>query len=158
MFIRRYKVGEERVLWELFYNTIRNINIIDYSEKQVKAWASDEYSSSIWIERFRKINPFVVVIDGKILGYSSLDNTGYIDHFYCHHLYQGCGVGRAMIENIFIQAKNLKIKTLTTEASITAKPFFLHFGFKVEKEQLVLVRGQYLKNFVMKLNLVIENR
>ena len=33
--------------------------------------------------------------------------------------------------------------------SMTAKPFYEKFGFSVTKEQLVEVRGQIFKNFLM---------
>ena len=51
------------------------------------------------------------------------------------------------IEN-YSRSKN--IKNLTTESSITAKPFFEKFGYKVIKEQQVYRLGQSLNNFVMK--------
>ena len=36
-----------------------------------------------------------------------------------------------------------------SEVSITARPFYEKFGFKVAKEQTVEIRGQKLRNFVM---------
>ena len=38
---------------------------------------------------------------------------------------------------------------VTTHASITAKPFFLNRGYKVEKEQRVVRNGIYLTNYIM---------
>lgn len=38
---------------------------------------------------------------------------------------------------------------LYSHASITAKPFFEHFGFKEVKEQEVHIRGQILTSFVL---------
>jgi len=39
--IRDYVDGDANSLWEIFYNTIRNVNIRDYSQVEVEAWASD---------------------------------------------------------------------------------------------------------------------
>jgi putative acetyltransferase len=38
---------------------------------------------------------------------------------------------------------------MVTEASITAKPFFIHQGFDVNEQQLVQVRGQAFINYKM---------
>jgi putative acetyltransferase len=47
------------------------------------------------------INPFIAETDGVIAGYSDLQSSGLIDHFFCHHNYQGCGVGKALMSHIF---------------------------------------------------------
>jgi putative acetyltransferase len=47
------------------------------------------------------INPFIAATDGVIVGYSDLQSSGLIDHFFCHHNYQGCGVGKALMSQIF---------------------------------------------------------
>ena len=38
---------------------------------------------------------------------------------------------------------------ITTHASITAKPFFLHRGYKLVNEQQVVRKGIYLTNYAM---------
>ena len=48
MEVRKFREGDEKELWELFYNTIHNINIQDYDKAQVTAWAPDD----LW-HRFR---------------------------------------------------------------------------------------------------------
>jgi len=50
------------------------------------------------------------------------------------------------IENHFIEDG---IQAITTDASITAKPFFEKRGYVVQTEQNVECRGQYLTNFKM---------
>ena len=42
MEVRKFREGDEKELWELFYNTIHNINIQDYDKAQVTAWAPDD--------------------------------------------------------------------------------------------------------------------
>ncbi len=46
--IRRYQVGDEPKLWQLFFHTVRQINIRDYSTEQVEAWAPDNFDSEVW--------------------------------------------------------------------------------------------------------------
>lgn len=147
--IRDYAEGDARILWEIFYNTIRNINIRDYSQLEVEAWASDEQDPRLWEKRMRGISPFIAEIDKVPVGYSDLQSNGLIDHFFCHHEYQRQGVGRALMEHIFTIGKARGISRYHSEVSKTAKPFYERFGFSVVKEQTLDTGGQKLKNFLM---------
>ena len=42
MKVRYYQQGEEKKIWDLFYNTIHKINIKHYTIEQVKAWAPND--------------------------------------------------------------------------------------------------------------------
>ncbi|TQO97161.1 GNAT family N-acetyltransferase [Vibrio cholerae] len=133
----------------MFYHTVRNVNLRDYSQAQVEAWAPDDFSSEIWQRKMNLLSPFVAEIDGKIVGYSDLQENGLIDHFFCHHEHQGRGVGRQLMEHALRMGKLQGITRFYSEVSITARPFYERFGFKVTQEQTIEVRGQKLCNFVM---------
>ena len=79
---------------------IRNVNIKDYSEEQIKAWASDEYDEDEWSKRIKKMNPYVAEIDGQLVGFADVQEDGYIDHFFCHYKYLGQGVGKILMQYI----------------------------------------------------------
>lgn len=151
LIVRKFQQGDEKALRAIFFNTIRNVNIKDYSEAQVKAWAPDDYDQNDWFKRIRAIAPFVAVLDKEIVGYADIQVDGYIDHFFCHWKYQGQGVGKALIQELFTKAKTNQIERLYAHVSVTAKPFFEHYGFRVVKQQEVEVRGQALTNYVMEL-------
>ncbi len=149
MKVRKYNVGEEMILWNIFYNTIHNVNSKDYDTNQISAWAPSNLDSDIWINKIRSINPFVVEHENMILGYADLQESGLIDHFFCHHEWQRKGVGSMLMNAIIDNAKLRDINTLFSEVSITAKPFYLSYGFTVVEEQLLSVNGQYLTNYKM---------
>ncbi|MCV5927066.1 GNAT family N-acetyltransferase, partial [Escherichia coli] len=86
---RKYKESDARALWAIFYHTIRNVNIRDYSQAQVEAWAPDNFDPEVWQRKMNSIAPFVAEIDGDIVGYTDLQENGLIDHFFCHHEHQG---------------------------------------------------------------------
>ena len=149
MEVRKLRKGEEKELWELFYNTIHNVNIRDYTESQVEAWAPTDFDVNIAIQKFRDIDPFVVIKNGKIIGYGDIQPDGLIDHFYCHHEFQRQGVGSALFGAIEKEAEKNGISRMYSNVSITARPFFEAKGFSVEKEQTVKVRDQQFINFRM---------
>ena len=149
MNIRKYIPGEQEFIWNIFYNTIHNINTQDYSIEQVEAWAPIDLDESVWANKIIQINPYVVVIDSKIVAYADLQESGYIDHFYCHHEYQRRGIGSFLYSHIEQVAKSQNISALSSDVSITAKPFFESKGFIVIKKQFLIMRGHKLAYFKM---------
>jgi putative acetyltransferase len=149
MKIRSYHLGEEHEIWQLFYQTIHSVNAQHYSQEQLNAWAPEFFDQTIWSKKLAKLNSFVCIKDKKIVGYSDLQPSGYIDHFFCHHLYQRQGIGAALMAYIHTLAKQQHITQLSADVSITAKSFFEGKGFKVVQPQIVPIRGEKLNNFKM---------
>lgn len=150
MQLRRYQPGEETLLWEIFYNTIRNVNTRDYSLEQVKAWAPDKIDENEWAHRIAVMNPFVCVSGAEIVGYAGLHDNGYVDHFYVHHLFQGQGVGTLLMQEIVATAVENGNQELTADVSITAMPFFQSRCFEIVATQEVTLRSVVFKNYKMK--------
>lgn len=147
--VREYVEADVEALWEIHYYTIRNINIRDYTQEQVEAWAPEVCDFSVWRKRMEGISPFVAEKDGIIVGYTDLQPCGLIDHFFCHHEYQGQGVGKALMSHVFKVGCARGVTRFYSEVSITARPFYEHFGFSVVKTQEMEIRGKKLRNFVM---------
>ena len=149
MFIRRYKRGEEKRLWEIFFNTIHKINIRDYNQAQIFAWAPPDLDNEIWKSKIESINPYVAVNDECIVGYADLQENGLIDHFFCDHRWQRKGVGSLLMRNIQEEAIKKGLRYLFSEVSITAKPFYSSHGFIVTKKHMLKIRGTRLINYRM---------
>lgn len=149
--IRRVKPDEASELWQLKYRTIREYCCKDYSAEQVAAWAPDDVDEAGWAQRVAGMNPFVAVVSGSIAGFADLQPDGYIDHFFCGLDHIGQGVGGHLMRRLLQEAEVAQISRLYSQVSISAKPFFEHFGFKVVKAQRVEVRGVELSNYLMEL-------
>lgn len=147
--IRRYRTEDAPILWTLFYHTVRVINRRDYTESQVSAWAPSDFDLNSWQRTMDAIQPYIAEIEGQIVGYCDLQSDGLIDHFFCHHEYQGQGIGRDLMSFLFSQAKVQGIERLYSEVSITARPFYKKMGFTVKVQQRAEVRGETLTNFMM---------
>ena len=149
MKIRAYHLGEEHEIWQLFKQTIHHVNARHYSQKQLAAWAPATYEETLWSDKLAKLRSFVCLKEQIIVGYSDLQTNGYIDHFFCHHLYQRQGIGSALMAHIHSLALHQDIRQLSADVSITAKPFFEANGFNVVQQQAVPIKGQVLSNFKM---------
>ncbi len=149
MQIRQFEPQDAEQIARLFHETVRQVNIRDYSSEQVQAWAPDHLYFRNWAAVCA--NRFTYVADerGMIVGFGELETNGHIDCFYCHKDYQRCGVGRQIYQAIAAKALELNLDCLFVEASITAKPFFERMGFSVVKAQQVNCRGQVLINYQM---------
>ncbi len=151
--IRDFQEEDAPTLWALFFNTVRNVNRRDYTEQQVKAWAQEGFDSQLWLKKMISIQPFVAELDDVIVGYSDVQPSGLVDHFFCHHEYQGQGVGRALMTHVIRQAEAKGRDRIYSEVSITARPFYERMGFTVVNEQQIEVRGATLTNYVMERHL-----
>lgn len=147
--IRLFKAQDAEPIARLFHETVREVNVRDYSSNQVRVWAPDNIHFRNWVEACSNRFTYVADDQGVIVGFGELEPNGHIDCFYCHKNYQRCGVGRQIYRAIEAKAVELSVSRLFTEASITAKPFFQRMGFSVVKEQEVTHRGETFINYAM---------
>jgi len=150
MNIRMYKSEDCREIVELFYNTVHSINSRDYSLEQLDVWAPKEIDIALWDKSLSQHYSIVAEENGVIIGFGDLDAIGYLDRLYVHKDYQGIGVAATISNELENYAQENHISIVTTNASITAKPFFKKRGYEVVKEQFIERNGQFLKNFIMK--------
>ena len=146
MQLRKYQPSDCAQMAELFYQTVHSVNAKDYTQEQLDAWATGEVDLQAWDESFQAHKTDVAVENGDIIGFGDMDESGYLDRLYVHKDYQRQGVASAICDELERFAVG---KTVTTHASITAKPFFEHRGYRVVQEQKVIRHGIALTNFVM---------
>ena len=142
MEIRSYRQEDIKVIAELFYNTVHSVNAADYTDEQLDAWADGNINLEAWDRSFRKHMTLVAVMDsdeeegnGQIVGFADMDSAGYLDRLYVHKDFQRHGIASELCDRL---EQSVDAETITTHASITARPFF-------EKREGVL-----LTNYVMK--------
>lgn len=68
---------------------------------------------------------------------------------FVHPHYQGLGVASLLLKTLEAAGREQGLLLITTEASLTARPFFEKRGFDVIASQAVQKRGQTLRNFRM---------
>jgi putative acetyltransferase len=149
MLVRRFERNDTEQIARLFHDTIRIVNLGDFAQEQVEAWAPDDIHFRDWAELCASRCTFVADEAGLILGFGNLEADGHIGHFYVHHLHQRNGVGRSIYAAIEAEALKLEQHRLFTEASITARPFFARMGFATMRDQTIACRGQTFVNYVM---------
>ncbi|MGN1136480.1 MAG: GNAT family N-acetyltransferase [Oscillospiraceae bacterium] len=147
MTIREYEPSDCETLARLFYDTVHSVNIKDYTDEQVSAWATGEVDLTAWNNSFLEHFTVVAEDDGVIVGFGDIAENGYLDRLYVHKDCQHNGIGTAICDKL---EKSVNSLEFTVHASITAKPFFESRGYTVVKEQQVVRMGVFLTNFYMK--------
>lgn len=146
MIIRKYMSDDCEKLAELFYYTVHTVNAKDYTKEQLNAWADGSVDLEEWNKSLSKHFTVVAVENNKIIGFGDIDKSGYLDRLYVHKDYQKQGIATRICNEL---EKAYDVNKIITHASITAKSFFEHRGYKVIKEQQVIKNGIYLTNYIM---------
>ncbi|MDE5648847.1 MAG: GNAT family N-acetyltransferase [Oscillospiraceae bacterium] len=146
MILRGYTPNDCKTLAELFFNTVHISNIKDYSEEQINVWATGHIDLEQWNRSFLSHYTVIAEINGTVVGFGDIDNTGYLDRLYVHADFQRQGIATAICDKLEQASHAEKI---VTHASITAKGFFEKRGYKVVAKQQVQRQGILLTNYVM---------
>lgn len=153
--IRMFKDSDGRQIVNLFYETIHAVNIRDYTQEQVDAWAPKLSGSELEerVKRFVKSLgesiTYVADNEGVVIGFANITEDGYLDFMFVHKDYQGQGVASNLLQILQEEAIRLGVKRVWANVSITAKPFFERHGFVTVQPQTVKRRGVSINNFRM---------
>lgn len=149
MDVRDYRRGDAEAIVTLFFETIHAVNLGDYSQAQVDAWAPAVPDAEVWHQRMMSRRTLVAERDGEVVGFADLEDDGHIDMFFCRHDMVCQGVGGRLYQAIEDAARGLGLGRLFTEASITARPFFERQGFTVVTHNAFERNGVEITNLSM---------
>ena len=156
--LRPYREGDTPALITLFRETIHSVNRRDYSPAQLAAWAPDNIDAETWADRQAANDTQLAEIDGKLVGFAELTAEGHLHMLFVHKDHQGQGVASALLTAAEEQARAEGHLKMTTDASLTAQPFFQRQSFRCLAEQEVERNGQTLRNCRMAKTLSIEEQ
>lgn len=131
---------------------MHSVNSRDYNPEQIEAWAPENPSWS-WRDALRKNISYVVEENGKLLGVADMTEQGFLEGLYVHKDFQGKVVATLLLEKMEEEAKLHGLNEITTEGSITARPFFEAKGFTCVQKQKKNLRGVSFINYIMKKSL-----
>jgi putative acetyltransferase len=144
---RLYRPEDLDAAIAVFQCAVRGIASKDYDQQQILAWS--QVDRQRWQQRLNDSKVWLAEIERRIVGIISLEAVGHLDLLFTDAEYQRRGVATALYRTVEQWARENGVTSMVTEASITAKPFFIHQGFDVIAQQLVQVRGQAFINYQM---------
>lgn len=141
-------------MMQLFYNTVHTVNAKDYRKDQLNGWAPLHTDKKFWEQRLKKNICKVAFLNDTMVGFTELVDE-HVDTLYVHKDFQRQKIAASLFDEILHIAELKKYDVLTTEASITARPFFEAFGFRVTQVKKKLYNGRDFTNFKMTKDLSI---
>ncbi|WP_342440139.1 GNAT family N-acetyltransferase [Paenibacillus sp. FSL L8-0436] len=150
--IRKFRLSDIEQIVTLFYETVHSVNKKDYSEQQLDAWADNndrETRQNAWKESLSSHISYIVQLNDSIIGFADMSPEGYLDKLFTHKDFQGQGIASGLLKVLEAEARSLGLVQVTADASITAKSFFEHHGYRSVQMQAVERKGVILHNFKM---------
>lgn len=99
MEIREYTSNDLHEILKPFCDTVLTVNSRDYTFEQIAAWTKNinaqKQDSSLSAHY-----PLVAVIDGQIVGFGDMGDSGYLDRLYVHNNYQRMGTATAIFDRL----------------------------------------------------------
>ncbi|MBE7701790.1 GNAT family N-acetyltransferase [Oerskovia sp. Sa1BUA8] len=154
MLLRAYDDSDADATLGVFLRAVRVTARADYTPEQIAAWASDDIPIDVWAAKRLLVDTVVAVEGDEVLGFSDVDERGYIDMMFVDPAVTRRGVATALLGRVTEIAREQGADELTTYASLTARPFFEKHGFVVVEEREPVLRGISLTNFSMRRALV----
>jgi len=148
--LREYTAADAEATLAVFFRAIRETASADYSPEQVAAWAADDLDRDAWAASRAAAHTQLAVIDGRVAGFTDLDDNGYIDMMFVDPDFGRQGVATTLLAATMTLARQRGLVALTTYASLTAKPFFEQHGFLVTEERHFIHGGVETINFAMR--------
>lgn len=120
-----------------------------YSEAQRSQWVPQRRAGAEWEARL-DCQAIVLARNAKgVVGFLSIDATGYIDFAYIRPEAQGTGLFRILFTQIEQYSAARQDERLWVHASLMAQPAFSAMGFQVVERQIVEIGGESFERFEM---------
>jgi putative acetyltransferase len=149
--IRAYDPRDAAGLADVFFRSVRQVALSDYTAAQVRAWAPEPRTAE-WAHGEASDGRLVLVAadeDDRPVAYIDLEPDGHIDRVFCAPEAAGQGIASRLYDAVEAAAREQGITSLFTEASELARRLFERKGFAVMERQDLVIRGVAIHNYRM---------
>ncbi len=149
--LRIASVSDIPAIIKMYQDTVRNVNIKDYSGDEINVWASGADNFERW-EKAVSEQYFVLAYnntDETLTGFSSIAKDGYLDFMYVCKDHQREGVASLLLDAVEQKAAEQNNNEIYSHVSKTAKGFFLKRGYEHIRDIEDPYRGVIFINALM---------
>ena len=144
--LRPMLAADVPLLAAIFQASIEDLAADDYDEGQRSAWASAADDETTFGAALAASLTLVGTISGSPVGFIALAGADRISMLYVHPAMARQGVGAMLYDAIERLARARGAKTLSVDASDTARAFFEMKGFEARHRQTVEIGEYWLGN------------
>lgn len=124
-----------------------------YTHAQTQIWASFSRDTDQFKQFILGVTTFVAEDDSGILGFAGIGEEGHVVSTYVRKDYLRRGVGSILMQAVLEQARELKLKRLSAEASAFSLGLFQKLGFQIYDMEVVDRQGVEFQRYLVELNL-----
>ncbi|SPJ33784.1 GNAT family N-acetyltransferase [Kushneria phyllosphaerae] len=146
--IRDYRTGDADTTLTIFQRAVREVAARDYTPAEIEAWAG-HIDRNVWANSLERQFTWIATRGNTPAGFASLTDYGHLDMLFVSPDHQRRGVASALLMTAEQAVRQRGMNRMTTEASLTALPFFKARGFEVVRAQEMKRCGEVLRNFRM---------
>ena len=133
---------------ELFRRAVLHIEASHYSDSEKAAWIQGADNAAFWQKRIGRGCIRLAAQNDRILGFIEyLPEQNHLDCLFTDPVHQRQGVASALLSAVLPQAD--ADKTVTTDVSAAALPFFKKQGFILQHQNQIQRNGLVLINYRM---------
>ena len=148
--IRPYCEGDAPALAAVFFASVRQGALSDYTEEQVEAWLPAPVDPSFFAAHAIDGRTLLVATAHEtVIAYGDLEPDGHIDHLYCAPDWIGRAVGQRLSAALEAEARARRLSRLYVEASEPARRLFERQGFLIVHRNDLIRNGVSLHNYTM---------
>ena len=136
MRFRKFRDSDAKAVSQMTKDNLKNVIALAYSKRVIDAWLRVESTPKQLIEEAKKIDGFVAVDKGEIVGSVYLDGNQF-RHFYVKRSHQGKGRGSYMVSQLEKVAKKRGYKEVQVKSVLNAVEFYEKCGFRKIKKVLI---------------------
>ena len=162
LLIRRASLQDAEAIHVAHMKSIQDICSKDHTPEEIQAWGHRPYKEDQRKGSIKNDSVWVVEDHGNIQGYGHFKafekdgiQIGHIYGLYLTPIVLGKKLGRSIVELMINEAKAVKAREITLEATLTAHDFYLKMGFEDNGPQMTVeISGHKIRCHPMKMNLV----
>jgi len=147
--LRPYLPRDVPALAAIFQDAVEELAADDYDADQRAAWATAVADEEAFAAHLATLLTLVVEADGVPAGFAALEDNAMIGLLYVHPRHARKGVATTLCDALEKLAAARGAKTITTDASDTAQPFFAGRGYQPMRRNTVIRDGHWLGNTTM---------
>ena len=133
--IRPYRPEDRAAAAAVFFRAVREGAAAHYPASELAAWASSPEPDLTGPDKLADQWCYVAEEDGRMTGFFSMDDTGYLDMAFVLPEVMGNGTAAALYDTVMAHARVAGLTRFTVKAAVQSHRFLARRGWQLDRMQ-----------------------
>ena len=149
MNLRQITIKDQLELKKVYFDSIQSLDKKIYSQEQKRAWCAQSWDNPNFDNSITKGKGWLLSEKGIIIAFAIRYPNNRIALFYCKGKFQRKGFGSKLLQKLEDEAKNERLNSLSTEASLISYKLFLKKGWEIIRKEKVTINNIFFERYKM---------